>query len=82
VCFQLRGFILDIDEALSTGNFCAKISWPYAVAGKKGHRATGRIRMTKNGVLILMASTALVLFGYESFGQSLDDSAARAQLAT
>jgi len=38
--------------------------------------------MTQNGVLILMVSTALVLFGYESFGQSLDDSAARAQLAT
>jgi hypothetical protein len=38
--------------------------------------------MTQNGVLILMVSAALVLLGYESFGQSLDDSVARAQLAT
>ena len=38
--------------------------------------------MIRNGVLLLMAFTALVLSGYESFGQSLDDSAARVQLAT
>jgi hypothetical protein len=37
--------------------------------------------MLENGVLILMASAALVLSGYNSFGQSVDDSAARAQLA-
>jgi hypothetical protein len=37
--------------------------------------------MLGNGVLILMASAALVLAAYNSPGQSLDDSAARAQLA-
>jgi hypothetical protein len=37
--------------------------------------------MIGNGGLILMASAALVLSGYNSLGQSLDDSAARAQLA-
>jgi hypothetical protein len=37
--------------------------------------------MIGNGVLILMASAALVLSGHDSLGQSLDDSAARAQLA-
>ena len=37
--------------------------------------------MIGNGVLILMASAALVLSGYNSLGQSLDDSTARAQLA-
>jgi hypothetical protein len=35
----------------------------------------------RNGVLILMASAALVLSWRDSRGQSLDDSAARAQLA-
>jgi tetrahydromethanopterin S-methyltransferase subunit G len=34
-----------------------------------------------NGVLILMASAALLLSAYDSLGQSIDDSAARAQLA-
>jgi hypothetical protein len=37
--------------------------------------------MLGNGVLILMASAALVLSGYNSLVQSLDDSAARTQLA-
>jgi hypothetical protein len=37
--------------------------------------------MIGNGVLILMASATLVLSGYDSLGQSIDDSAARAQLA-
>jgi hypothetical protein len=37
--------------------------------------------MMGNSVLIVMASAALVLSGYNSLGQSLDDSAARAQLA-
>ena len=37
--------------------------------------------MTRKRIWILMASTALMFCGYESFGQSLDDSAARAQLA-
>jgi tetrahydromethanopterin S-methyltransferase subunit G len=37
--------------------------------------------MTRKRILILIASTALMFCGYESFGQSLDDSAARAQLA-
>jgi hypothetical protein len=37
--------------------------------------------MIGNGGLILMASAALVLSGYNSLGQSLDDSGARAQLA-
>ena len=40
-----------------------------------------RMSMIGNGVLFLMASAALVLSGYNSLGQSLDDSAARAQLA-
>jgi hypothetical protein len=37
--------------------------------------------MIGSGVLISMASVALVLSGYNSLGQSLDDSAAREQLA-
>jgi len=37
--------------------------------------------MMGNSVLIVMASAALVLSGYNSLGQSLDDSAARARLA-
>jgi hypothetical protein len=37
--------------------------------------------MTRRAFLVLMASTVLVLCGYESFAQSLDYSAARAQLA-
>jgi hypothetical protein len=37
--------------------------------------------MTRNRILVLIASTALLSCGYESFGQSLDDSAAREQLA-
>jgi hypothetical protein len=47
----------------------------------KNHRVTANEQMIRNGVLILMASTALVFCGYASFGQSLDDSAARAALA-
>ena len=39
------------------------------------------MRMLGNGVLILMASAASVLSGYKSLGQSLDDGAARTQLA-
>jgi hypothetical protein len=38
-------------------------------------------RLIGNGVLILMASAALVLSGRDSLGQSLTDSATRAQLA-
>src|SRR5262249_45228710 len=37
--------------------------------------------MTRNGFLILITSAALMFWGYECFSQSLDDSAARAQLA-
>ena len=37
--------------------------------------------MMGNGILIVMVSSALVLSEYNSLGQSLDDSAARAQLA-
>jgi len=37
--------------------------------------------MIRNAVLILTASAALMFAGYESFGQSLNDSAARTQLA-
>ncbi len=40
-----------------------------------------RLSMIGNRVLVLMASAALVLSGHNSHGQSLDDSAARAQLA-
>jgi tetrahydromethanopterin S-methyltransferase subunit G len=40
-----------------------------------------RMSVIEKGVLILMASAALVLSGYNSLGQSVDDSAARAQLA-
>ena len=36
--------------------------------------------MMRNGVLMLAASAALVLAGYNSLGQSVDDVAARAQL--
>ena len=39
------------------------------------------MRMLGNGVLILMASAASVLSGYNSLGQSLDDGVARTQLA-
>ena len=39
------------------------------------------MRMFGNGVLTLMALAASVLSGYNSLGQSLDDSAARTQLA-
>jgi hypothetical protein len=37
--------------------------------------------MTRNNSLMLIACIALALCGYESFGQSLNDGAARAQLA-
>jgi tetrahydromethanopterin S-methyltransferase subunit G len=37
--------------------------------------------MMGSGILIVMVSSALVLSEYNSLGQSLDDSAARAQLA-
>jgi hypothetical protein len=37
--------------------------------------------MIGNGVLILTVSIVLVLSGYDSLGQSIDDSATRAQLA-
>jgi len=36
---------------------------------------------TRNRVLILMATAALLFCGYENFGQSIDDGAARTQLA-
>ena len=39
------------------------------------------MRMLGNGVLILMALAASVLSGNNGLGQSLDDSAARTQLA-
>ena len=37
--------------------------------------------MTRNNSLMLITCIALALCGYESFGQSLNDGAARAQLA-
>jgi hypothetical protein len=63
--------------ASTAGNFRAKISAISVVVIK---RAT-LMRMLGNGVLILIASAASALSGYNSLGQSLDDGVARTQLA-